>query len=323
MKTVLKIAVVIVIVALPLVFWGNIKQVFSTASTARAQNEEYNTDESGGKEKKDKKDKKGKKEKKDKKQKDEHVSAEVKVIDQWDLPSELKEVSGIDYIGNNRIACVQDESGTIFIYDLGQKKIVKEVSFSGAGDYEGIAIVGTTAYIVRSDGRIFEVNGYESGKPSVKEYATALTDHDVEGLCYDQKKNRLLLAIKGEEPAGKDYKGIYAFDLATKKLANTPVLKIDLTDPLFKDINEKKIANNMQPSDLQINPLTGEVYVIEGASPKVLIMDENGSKKKLYEMSSSAFQQAEGITFTPQGDLYISNEGKTGTANILKVEIAQ
>jgi uncharacterized protein YjiK len=235
----------------------------------------------------------------------------------------LKEVSGIDYLGNNRIACVQDESGTIYIYDLGQKKIVKQVPFSGAGDYEGIAIVGTTAYIVRSDGRVFEVNGYESGKPSVKEYATALTDHNVEGLCYDQKQNRLFLAIKAEEPGGKDYKGIYAFDLATKKMLNTPVLKIDLTNPLFKDINEKKIANNMQPSDLEINPVTGEVYVIEGASPKVLIMDENGGKKKLYQMSSSDFQQAEGITFTPQGELYISNEGKTGTANILKVEIAQ
>jgi hypothetical protein len=82
MKTVLKIAVVIVIVALPLVFWGNIKQVFSPTSTARVQEEEYNTGESEGeenkKDKKDKKDKKGKKDKKDKKQKDEHVSAEVK-----------------------------------------------------------------------------------------------------------------------------------------------------------------------------------------------------------------------------------------------------
>lgn len=323
MKTVLKIAVVVVIVALPLVFWGNIKQVFSSANTERVQGNENDTDEEGKEEKKDKKDKKGKKDKKDKKQKDEHVSAEVKVVDQWDLPSELKEVSGIDYLGNNLFACVQDEAGTIYIYDVGQKKIVKEVPFSGAGDYEGIAVAGKAAYVVRSDGRVFEVNGYESGKPSIKEYATPLTDHDVEGLCYDQKNNRLLLAIKAEEPGGKDYKGIYAFDLATKKVANKPVFKIDLTDPLFKDINEKKVANNMQPSDLQINPVTREVYVIEGASPKVLIMDENGSKKKLYQMSSSAFQQAEGITFTPQGDLYISNEGKTGTANILKVVIAQ
>jgi uncharacterized protein YjiK len=142
-------------------------------------------------------------------------------------------------------------------------------------------------------------------------------------LCYDQKNNRLLVAIKGDEPGSKDYKGIYAFDLRTKKMANMPVFKIDLNAKLFTHLKEKKTKNNMQPSDIEINPVTGEIYVIEGTSPKVLIMDEKGHPKKLYQMSTSDFKQAEGITFSPKGELYISNEGRGGTANILKVEINQ
>jgi uncharacterized protein YjiK len=321
MKNIWKIVIVVAVIALPLVFWGNIKNAFSPVKSENTQQavSETNSDE----DEENKKEKKGKKGKKDKKKKSESVSSELKVIDQWDLPSELTEISGLEFLGNNQFACIQDEAGTIFIYDAGKKSVIKKVPFSGTGDYEGIAIAGTTAYVVRSDGRIYEVNGYDQGKASVKEYSTPLTDHDVEGLCYDQKNNRLLIAIKGEEPGSKDYKGIYAFDLSSKKMARTPVYKIELANAIFADLNEKKLKNIIQPSDLEINPVSGEIYVIEGASPKVLIMDEKGSPKKLYQMSISDFKQAEGITFTPQGDLYISNEGKGGTANILKVEIDQ
>ncbi len=62
---------------------------------------------------------------------------------------------------------------------------------------------------------------------------------DVEGLAYDPKNNRLLLSIKGKEPGNEDYKGIYSFDLSSKKLAVTPVYKIDLTHSIFNDVKGK------------------------------------------------------------------------------------
>ena len=34
------------------------------------------------------------------------------------LPVKLKEISGITFLSKNKIACVQDEKGTIFIYDI-------------------------------------------------------------------------------------------------------------------------------------------------------------------------------------------------------------
>lgn len=305
MKTVYKIAIIMIVMALPLVFWKDVSSVFKNANAAGSQ---------------------FKKEKDEKNEKSEKirsgsVSTEVKVVDKWEMPSILTEISGIEYLGDNRFACIQDELGTIFIYNTGQDKIEKQIPFAGPGDYEGITIVETTAYVVRSDGKLFEVGDYEGAKPVVKHYATHLTDHNVEGLCYDKKNNRLLLASKDNKPKDDRYKGIYAFDLASKKMATEPVMKIDLADPVFKVLNEKKFNNVFKPSEIEINPLTGEIYIIEGTHPKLLIMDASGNKKKLFQMSSSQFRQAEGMTFTPRGELFISNEGRKGKGNILKVEI--
>lgn len=266
----------------------------------------------------DKKDKKKKK----KKETAGPVSSEVTVVNTWTLPAGLTEISGLEYLSKDRFACVQDEEGTIFIYNTAQNKVEKEIPFGGAGDYEGIAVAGTTAYVVRSDGRLFEVSNFESTRPVVKEYATPLTaDHDVEGLCYDPKNNRLLLAIKGEDPGNQRSKGIYAFDLVARKLAPTPAVQINLEDDIFSGSQEKKLKNIMQPSDLEVHPTTGDLYITEGASPKLLIMDAEGNKKHLYRLSTSDFPQAEGITFTPDGELFISNEGKGGSGTIVNVQV--
>jgi uncharacterized protein YjiK len=306
MKTMVKILVVVLIVCLPLVFWSDIKGAFASSTQ-----EEVN----------DNKDKK-KKKKGDKKEQEAPVSADVKVVKRWELPAVLTEVSGIEYLGGNRFACIQDEQGTIYIYNTASGKIEKQVPFAGAGDFEGIAVAGNTAYAVQSDGKIYEVSNFQSRKSSVKSYATPLSvEHDVEGLTYDGKNNRLLVAIKGSEPGNSDYKGIYAFDLRSKKLSADPVYRIELSDPVFKGIKEKKAANIMQPSEIEIHPQTGELYISEGASPKLLIMDAGGRKKKLYTLSSSDFPQAEGLAFSSEGDLYVSNEGKTGKGTIVQVSI--
>lgn len=302
MKTIVKILVVMVVVGLPLLFWNDIKGAFSS---------EDQIAEDGGKKKKKKKDKQ-----------EVPPSADVKVVDRWELPSVLTEISGIEYLGDTRFACIQDEQGTIFIYNTANGRIEKEVPFAGAGDFEGIAIKDNTAWVVQSDGRLYEVANFGAAKPTVRTYATFLTaDHDVEGLTWDKKNDRLLLAIKGEEPGSSDYKGIYAFDLDSKKLEAEPVLKINLTDPVFQGRKEKKRTNLMQPSEIEVHPQTGDIYVSEGASPKLLVMGPDGTKKKLYTLDASDFPQSEGLAFTPEGELFISNEGKGGKGTIVKVAI--
>ena len=132
------------------------------------------------------------------------------VLQRWELPERLLEISGVSWLDKDRFACVQDEMGIVFIYNTATSKIEKEISFAGTGDYEGIAIVDDAAWVVRSDGYLYEITSITAGKPTINEYDTPLTaKHDTEGLCYDQKNHRLLLAIKEIDPGNTDYKGIF------------------------------------------------------------------------------------------------------------------
>lgn len=159
----------------------------------------------------------------------------ITVIKKWEMPKELTEISGLSYIDGNRFACVQDELGKIFIYNTASSSVEKEIPFGAGGDYEGLAVVGETVWVLRADGKLFEVNNINAANPVVKEYSTNLTiKQDSEGLCYDKKNNRLLIAIKGAELETQDYKGIYAFGLSSKKMDQQPVFKIDLLNKAFE-----------------------------------------------------------------------------------------
>src|SRR5690606_11009362 len=240
-------------------------------------------------------------------------SSGVSIIEKWDLPKDLKEVSGIVYIDQNKFACVQDEDGVIFIYNRSTDKIENEIMFAGNGDYEGLAVNESTAYVVRSDGKIFEVD-MNGGNQSAKEYDTPLTSaHNVEGLCFDKKNNRLLLTIKDDEPGNKNYKGIYAFNLGTKTMSGEPVLQIKLNDKKLNAESGKK-SKSIKPSALGIHPVTNDLYITDGPAAKWLIMDASGTIKDFITLGND-FLQPEGITFSPQGDIFISNEGTKQPGN--------
>ena len=38
-----------------------------------------------------------------------------KIIRKWEMPEDLNEISGIAYLSKDRVACVQDEEGILFI----------------------------------------------------------------------------------------------------------------------------------------------------------------------------------------------------------------
>jgi uncharacterized protein YjiK len=263
-----------------------------------------------------------KKDKKGKNKKEEAPSPAIEVVKKWDLPKILQEISAVAYLGNNRFACVQDEAGAIFIYNTASEKIEKQVTFGSAGDYEGLALVGKTAYIARSDGKLFEVENIDAPTPQVKTYTTALTAaHNVEGLAFDRQRHRLLLAIKGVETGQKNYKGIYSFDLKSKKLSATPVLKIQLTDPALSQQSGKNLQNALQPSEIAIHPATGDIYLTEATNPQLLVLNADGTIRSRHKLNRRQFTQPEGIAFAPGGELYISNEGKKARGNILQVNI--
>jgi uncharacterized protein YjiK len=249
---------------------------------------------------------------------------EITIANKWDMPDILKEISAISYIDTQRFACVQDELGTIFIYNTNTGTIEKEIPFGPPGDYEGIALNETTAYVLRADGQIFEVKQYVTGKPIVTLHHTPLTEkHDTEGLAFDKTNNRLLIAVKGDD-THEGYKGIYSFDLNLMKLSAEPEFKINLQHQLFADLEKSKKRKKkaqFNPSEIALHPTTGDMYVTDGGEAKLLIMNKSGNIVLLTDLQGKEFSQAEGITFSPDGRMFISNEAGKKAGNILEVNV--
>ncbi len=244
----------------------------------------------------------------------------IHIIDRWELPEVLEEVSGISYIGNNLMACIQDEDGIIFIYNLEKRKIEQEIEFAGAGDYESISVAGSTAYVLRSDGTIYEVSNFLSSQPVIKTlYTHKVSGKNFEGLEYDRKNNRLLLSVK--ERSGKEFRPVYSFDLQTAQLEEEPVMKILFRDSIFSELGKKPSYKFLRPSEISIHPQTGKIFLLEGNNPKVLILNKEGVPEKIHLLSRKQFRQAEGLTLGENGEIFISNEGNGTPPNILQISL--
>ena len=121
----------------------------------------------------------------------------------WDLPNELEEVSGLSYYSKNHLACIQDEDGFFYIYDLKKNEIVRKDQFGKKGDYEGVEVIKDTAYVLKSNGEIFYFHLKKKGIGEVKNIKTDLNKrNDAEGLGFHEGSNELLITCK-EEPGTK------------------------------------------------------------------------------------------------------------------------
>lgn len=136
----------------------------------------------------------------------------------------------------------------------------------------------------------------------------------------DKKNNRLLLAIKNKDLIKNDFKGVYGFDLSQDILLERPVFELDLKDDLLSESGDK-ISKRLRPSEIEIHPNSSEIYILDAKAPKLLILDLEGMIKKVYKLNEDEFSQPEGISFHPDGTLYISNEARNEPANILNVKI--
>ncbi len=252
------------------------------------------------------------------------VSPDASVI----LPDILHEISGLTHIDSTLFACIQDEKGILFFYDLAKNEISNRMEFFIKGDYEGITRVKDTIYVLRSDGTLFEIPDYKSGDAIATPYPTEIPSKDNEGLCYDSKNNRLLIACKDNPGKGdllKDDRYIFTFDLRSKSLDKEPAFSFDVA--MLKEyaakhhidlpLKERKKGSSLEPvlkfraSAIGIHPLTGKLYLISAEDYLLFIFDMNGNIEQMIKLNPGLYLQPEGIAFFDNGDMVISNEGQS------------
>ncbi len=228
------------------------------------------------------------------------------------LKKGLREISGIRYFQANELIGINDEEGIVFYIDTRTGKFRRQ-PFGKKGDYEDLVITPAAFYVLKSNGNIHEIDPasgkekavYQRGFPKYMEF---------ESLCYDAPRNRLLLICK---ICGKDepFVNAWEFDCGSKSFSPNPVLTIPWT-AIRKMGKDDTI--DFHPSSAAIHPLNGKLYIISSLGKKILVTcNLNGELQSVHQINPDQFQQPEGICFAPNGDMYVSNEGRQSKASIL------
>lgn len=230
----------------------------------------------------------------------------------YEMPEVLIEISGIAVLNEKEIFCVQDEAGIVFRYNLQKEELANIYRFTDVGDFEDITIQNEMVHVLRSDGAVFSLdyNNY-TGKSDSR--ILQLNCMDVEGLFYDNTTGKFLIACKGQL-INKESSLRHVFSLNT---INSALPEIEFTIDLeeinafikkhYSEINTKIIKLN--PSAISVHPLTRKIFVLS-ASNRLLAVYENNQLKNVYPLVEELFYKPEGISFSQNGDMYISTEGK-------------
>ena len=107
----------------------------------------------------------------------------------------------------------------------------------------------------------------------------------------------------------------YSFNPVTLQFSDTPVYTIK-----WKDIRNQLKNNNAEfkPSAAAIHPIKRTLFIVASVGKAMLETSLDGAVIAAYQLNPDQFPQPEGITFAPNGDMYISNEGVDGKGTILK-----
>ncbi|GMQ26537.1 hypothetical protein Aoki45_32200 [Algoriphagus sp. oki45] len=236
---------------------------------------------------------------------------------QIDLPKKLREISGIAWY-KDEILAIEDENGVIYQLDPKSGEILNELKFGKPGDYEDILIHEDEAWILRSDGAIFQVKNPLENAVEINQFNFERKgQRDFETLLALPNQGKLLLICKDCSWDKRQEASIFELDLETGRFSDDFLGKISTKKEDLPKGNGIKRTLGSQPSAVAVHPLTAEVFLISSAGKWLMILDQNLIPKEIYELNPQLFNQPEGITFDPRGNLYISNEGGRGKPNLL------
>jgi hypothetical protein len=227
------------------------------------------------------------------------------------LDGELLEISGQVNLSQSTFAAINDENGVIIRFDLSNAALTQSTKFGKKGDYEDITLVDSVYYIIESNGDLHEVTPH---KMKSTQYKFELEKKiEFESLVYYEQLRKLILITKDH---ALDKQGIYgySFDLRTKQFDTEPFFIIDNNEVLTK---LKDLSAQFKPSAAAIHPITKKLFIIASVGKALLICSQDGKVEAAYDLNPDQFQQPEGISFAPNGDMFISNEGLNGKATFI------
>ncbi|RYY55725.1 MAG: SdiA-regulated family protein [Chitinophagaceae bacterium] len=250
---------------------------------------------------------------------------DLKDPEKFNMSSSLLEISGITLGKQNpdTFYAIQDEEGKLFRFTWEEKGRKASSKFAKSGDYEDLAIIGGTVFVLKSNGSIFSfalADAIYDEIDSVYEWKKLLPKGEYEGMFGDERDGKLYILCKNcKGTKQEETVSGYVFQ-ANAGPASEPVpagaFEIDVES--IKPFSGS-VKKGFRPSGLARHPLTGDWYIISGVNKLLVVTGPDWKVKSGHHLSSNLFNQPEGIIFDQQGNLYISNEGDDITeGNVLR-----
>lgn len=239
------------------------------------------------------------------------------------LHYDLEEISGLSFFNDSTLLAVQDEKGKLYFINNENGKIRNEIKFAKSGDYEGVEFIDGLVYVVASNGKLvsFRVDGAEAKQVNVVETELS-SKNDVEGLGIVE--SRIVLVCKASGELGNNSvkgKAGYFFDTSSRRLKTDPAFSFRLKElqDFIKDRSHFNKIIDFDPSGMAQHPMSKDIYIIT-ADRALLVLSNRFKIKELVKLPRKYYKQPEGICFSADGTLYISNEGDGARAKLISLD---
>ncbi len=235
------------------------------------------------------------------------------------LPNELKEISGLEWVSDDQLWAVEDESAEIFQIDPKTGEILEKVKFGKKADFEDLVVIDGDAWVLQSNGDLYRVRDpFGETNETTQFQFPNIGKRDMEAMIASESGNELWLFCK-ECKIDRDAEeaSAFRFDLETLQFDSLPFKKLEGKNffPLFQNQGSKSLK--IQPSAAAFHPFEKKIYMISSTGNWLSILDADLNPIEVHWLDSKLFKQPEGIAFDPSGNLYISNEAAGGRANLL------
>jgi uncharacterized protein YjiK len=228
-------------------------------------------------------------------------------VAEWIMPSSLREISGLAITTRGTVFTHDDNVGRISEIDPKTGVLLKSFSLAGLqkGDFEAITIAGQDIYLLESDGKLFKFREAADGEQvPYSIYDTGLGKQcEFESLVYEPDSSRLLMACKRllNKQEGHELR-IYFLPLP---LGNRSAIT-DITIPM-DEVRGKNKWKNFRPSDMTIDPFTGNYVIIASREKAYVVVTPEGDVVRSESLPGD-HRQAEGIAITRDSLMLVSDE---------------
>ncbi len=228
------------------------------------------------------------------------------------LPKALVEVSGLAAWDATHVLAHNDERPTIFVVRTEDGRIVREIQLGlrhRSGDYEDLALDGRHGFLAESDGSLLEftLDDTSATIPYRRQFGLPAGICEVESLALALNGPGLVVAckrVRGLRSPG----GLTLFRWQPRRSYDLrPFVRVP-----WEVFGGRGEADRFAASGMVRTPDASGWLLVDGPHGRIAELAGDGRVVALATLPRERLPQTEGITFGPDGTLYLASEGHHG-----------